>query len=227
MNAMVYGIATRFWDGWSDCVESWQENATSRYRMKVVADLAIPQCFESIYRGTEELIISLIHDDLMIYERGWDERVLHQFDDPEVGVVGFAGGKGHFLPQAYREPFHIPNMIRRDFISNLRDAERHGQRFTGECDIAVLDGMALFVRRELLDKWGGWIHPAVNYWMYSESLCCEARRQGYRICLVGIDCDHRGGKTVGRIPLHEDYTETHRLFWEQNRDVLPFHVEGK
>ncbi len=188
-------------------------------------NMPIPQCFEVVYRGTTEPILAYIHDDVVIHERGWDQRVLREFDDPQVGLVGFAGGRGHFLPQAYQQPFHIPNMIRRDFISNMRDAEKHGKRFTGECDVAVLDGLALFVRRSVLDAWGGWpLDKPVSYFLYSENLCCEVRRQGMRIRLVGVDCTHLGGKSSGT-PLPYSYEEEHRYLWENSKDVLPCYVK--
>jgi GT2 family glycosyltransferase len=184
----------------------------------------IIEAFNLIYSSTTEPIIAYIHDDLIIWEQGWDQRVLREFEDPSVGLVGFAGARGHFLPQAYMMPFHIPNMIRREFMSNLTDAEMHGARFTGERDAAVLDGMALFVRRSVLDKWGGWpVDKPVSYFLYSENLCCEVRRQGMRIRLVGVSCSHIGGRSSGT-PLPYSYEEEHRYLWENSRDVLPYMV---
>lgn len=224
MSQMVYGVATREWSGWHHCVRSWEESASSGHGRIIVRNHEMLDAFRLIYEETTEPIIAYIHDDLMIYEAGWDWRVLREFDDPTVGLVGFAGAKGHFLPQAYMMPYHIPNMVRRNFMSNLHDAEKHGMRFTGECDVAVLDGMALFVRRSVLDKWGGWpIGKPVSYFLYSENLCCEVRRQGLRIRLVGVDCDHLGGKSSGT-PLPYSYEEEHRYLYEHNRDVLPYMI---
>jgi GT2 family glycosyltransferase len=78
----------------------------------------------------------------------------------------------------------------------MADAEIHGERFTGECDVVILDGLALFVRRSILDAMGGWPQDkAVSYWGYDYKLCMEARRQGYRIRLVGVNCKHHASKT--------------------------------
>jgi GT2 family glycosyltransferase len=187
--------------------------------------MSIPACFEMVYRGTTEPIIAYIHDDVMIYEPGWDKRVLAQFEDPTVGVVGFGGALGHGTHNLYIGPYHLPNLARQHFMSNMKDAEKHGQRFTGECDVAVLDGFALFVRRKLLDKWGGWMHEGVGYFLYAEHLCCEARRQGYRIRLVGVDCEHLGGKTVAIDGAHDQYQEAHKIFFDNNRDVMPYAVK--
>jgi GT2 family glycosyltransferase len=108
----------------------------------------------------------------------------------------------------------------------MRTAEIHGGRFIGERDVAIGDGFALFVRRNILDKVGGWpVDKPVGYFMYSEWLCCEARRQGYRIRLVGVDCEHLGGKSSGYIPATDNYDEAHKYFYENNRDVMPYRVE--
>lgn len=225
MNNMVYGIATRCWPAWKDCVYSWNDTASQSYPEYIVKGKPILEAFQEIYENTSEPIIAYIHDDLEIYEKDWDKRVLSQFDDPQVGLVGFAGGLGHGLPQMYKEPFHIPNLIRREFMSNMRDAEKHGSRFAGERDVAVLDGLALFVRRSVLDKWGGWpVDKPISYFMYSENLCCEVRRQGLRIRLVGVDCLHLGGKSSGTLLLYS-YEEEHRQFFERNRDVMPYYVK--
>jgi hypothetical protein len=223
---MVYGVATREWDGWKKCVNSWLTHASRPYPFRVVSNRSVLEAFQEIYESTTEPIISLCHDDLEIYEYNWDRRVLNEFNDPSVGLVGFAGGLGHGLPQMYKEPFHIPNLIRRDFISNMGDAEKHGYRFVGETDVAVLDGLALFVRRSVLDRWEcGWpVNNPIGYFMYSENLCCEVRRQGLRIRLVGVDCLHLGGKSSSGAPLPHSYEEEHKYFWDTNRDVMPYYV---
>lgn len=221
MSQLVYCIATRFWDGWRDVVHSWEAHATISHPYIVVPNMTIPRCFEAAYRSTTEPIISYMHDDLQIHEFGWDDRVLAEFEDPAVGLIGFAGALGHGNPNMYKEPFRIPNMVRREFRSNLRDAERHGGRLSGAIDVSVLDGMALFVRRSVLDACGGWpVDKPVGYFMYSEWLCCEVRRQGLRIRMVGVDCEHLGGKSSGT-PLPHSYEEEHRYFYEANRDVMP------
>jgi GT2 family glycosyltransferase len=228
MEKMVYGIATREWDGWLDCVASWDEHTAPRtYPFAIVKNMNVLEAYQTAFEKTREPILAFLHDDLRILEQDWDLRVLKEFEDPQVGMVGFAGAIGHGRPELYKEPFKVPNLVRMDFLSNLQNAEAHGRRFTGERDVAVLDGLAIFVRRSILEKWGGWpVDKPVGYWMYSENLCCEARRQGYRIRLVGVDCDHLGGKTAAIANVTDDYEACHRYFWENNRDVMPFRVEG-
>lgn len=226
MTDMVYCIATRFWERWKECADTWCANASEDHGFIVAPNMPIPLCFQMAYQGTREPILAFIHDDVEIYEPGWDQRVLREFNDPGVGLVGFGGALGHGVPHLYQVPYHLPNLARQQFMSNMRSAEKHGTRFTGERDVAVLDGMALFVRRSVLDAWGGWpVNEKVGYFMYAENLCCEVRRQGLRIRLVGVDFEHLGGKSSGT-PLPHSYEEEHAYFYEHNRDVMPYRVEG-
>ncbi len=225
MSDMVWCIGTREWSGWLGCILSWEITAQEKHRQVVIANTDVLNSFQQCYLHSNEPILAYIHDDVMIYEKGWDERVLRQFSDPRVGVVGFGGALGHGLPQLYEVPYELRHLARQNFLSNMRTAEVHGGRFTGERDVAILDGFALFVRRPILDKVGGWpLSKPVGYFMYSEWLCCEARRQGYTIRLVGVDCDHLGGKSSGYIPPTDNYEEAHRYFYENNRDVMPWRV---
>jgi hypothetical protein len=227
MNDMVIGVATRQWVGWLDCLQSWRDTALSPHQVSVVAGKDIVPALQTIYAESTEPIIAYIHDDVMIYERYWDGRVLREFEDPTVGLVGFAGALGHGTPDLYTSSYHLPNLARQHFLSNMRTAEQHGARFTGECDVAVLDGLALFVRRAVLDKWGGWpVEKPYGFWMYSEALCCETRRQGLRIRLVGADVDHLGGKTSSVANVTDSYDNAHAYFYDHNRDVMPFDVRS-
>jgi hypothetical protein len=232
MDTMVYCIATRKWDGWLDCVHTWRENASRKYPEFIVYDKKVLDAYQECWLESQDFlysdpILAFIHEDVNIFEKDWDLRVLKEFDDPQVGMVGFGGAPGHCRPALYTEPFNIGNMIRLGFRSNLRNAEAHGQRIIGEQDVAVLDGFAIFVRRSILDKVGGWpVDKPIGYWMYSEWACCETRRQGYKIRLVGVDCEHIGGKTAAIANVTDDFESCHRYLFETCRDVLPCIVGG-
>lgn len=226
MRDLVMAVATRYWDGWNRCVGSWMDTARSEPYYYVVGNEDVLPAYQEALVKNKRPIIGHVHDDVMIYESGWDARVLEEFNDPGVGVVGFAGAIGHGHPDLYAVPYHLPNLARQTFLSNLRDAEKHGQRFVGSRDVAILDGLALFVRRPILEKAGGWpIDKPIGYWLYAEWLCCEARRQGYRIRLVGVDCEHLGGKSSAHIAKSPTYEEAHWYLYDTNRDVLPYRVK--
>ncbi len=184
------------------------------------------------FEATENYdILAFLHDDTIINDPNWVERVLAEFEDPAVGLVGFGGALGHGDHNLYKVPYSYQQLARSNFMSNMVDAENHGKRFTGSCDVAVLDGFALIVRRELLEKAGGWpLNTPIGYVCYDYWLCCMARRLGYRIRLVGIPCAHLGGQTfvklgIGKDPKHwQQYVDSHRYIYDEFKDVLPFEV---
>ncbi len=217
---MVYGNATTHWQDWKKCVQSWKDTASRDYPIYSVYLRPIMEAYQEIYQSTTQEIISYIHDDVIINEPDWDLRVAKEFEDPSVGMVGFGGATGHCHPQLYEVPFNWENMGRHNFLSNMRTAEDHGQRFTGERDVVVLDGFAMFVRRSILDKWGGWPqNTTIGYWVYDYAISCEVRHQGYRIRLVGVDCDHLGGKSPSI--KDEDIVGASKWLYDRYYDVLP------
>jgi hypothetical protein len=226
MQKMVYGIATCLWEGWKECCESWNATASEKYSGSIVFNKRVLDAYQIIFKETKEPIIAYIHDDVMIYEQDWDLRVLKQFEDPQVGLVGFGGALRLGHPNIYKIPYELPQLARYDFMSNMRNAEAHGQRFSGECDVATLDGFAMFVRRSVLENFGGWpLGLPMNYFMYDNFLACQVRRQGLKTRLVGVDCEHLGGKTASRMQLPDSHSAAHEWFYEEFRDVLPFAVE--
>lgn len=238
------------------CIASWEMTRTLRgdeteikVRRNTPEDnLGVTGSLQWCYENTTAPVIAHIHSDLEIFESGWDERVLREFDDPTVGVVGFGGALQLGGDGLYKTPYRLQQLRRIDYRSNTRDAETHGERFTGECDVATLDGFALVVRRELLFRWRhkfgqhpmdysvGWPVERYSFHNYDNALCIEAHRQGYRVRLVGIDCQHHGGATstsaAGQqhweslgttdAAIHE---QSHRFLFEDGRGVLPWRVK--
>lgn len=181
--------------------------------------------YQRLYEVTTADVLMFMHDDVIVREKGWDERVLREFDDPTVGVVGFGGAKWHGVPDLYKVPYKLQNLRRGDYLSNVDDAEVHGSRFTDSTEVAVLDGYAIAVRRSLLDRIGGWRSFRCDFFCYDYSICAAARRCGYSIRVVGVRCHHRGGGTsvsgVNGITSQEAYDESHRWFYHEFKDVMP------
>ncbi len=224
MNSMVHSLATRHWEGWGKCVSSWYKTASQSYPAYMVYEKPILIAYNEVWRNTTEDIICYMHDDVEVFEKNWDIRVLKEFEDPTIGVVGFGGALGLGMGDLYDPPYEIRKFARQQFMSNMRSAELHGARFTGERDVSCFDGFAIFVRRELLKKMGGWpVSTPIGYWWYDQMLGCEAKRRGYRCRLVGVDCEHLGGKSPSIVP--EDNDACHRYMYENYRDVLPLRVQ--
>lgn len=239
---MALVIPTTLRQGWEECVDTFLITTTLLNTTTLVVDdtqaVGLLPKMELAYQHADTCvdILGYIHDDVVMREQGWDARVLREFDDPTVGVVGFGGALQHGSLDIYKTPYRLQQLGRSYYRSNVDDAETHGERFTGECDVAVLDGFALFVRRELLDKTGGWPLDKLQFHNYDYWVCCSARRHGYKIRLVGCRCHHLGGLTSTRpdyqawcletygktdAQVHED---SHRYIYEEFKDVLPWRV---
>lgn len=234
-----------------DCVKSHLSTTTGIDWMQATRvntpddNLGVTGSLQWLYEHTTAPVIAFLHSDLEIFEPGWDERVLREFDDPAVGVVGFGGALQLGEDDIYKTPYRLTQLRRIYYRSNTRDAETHGERFTGECDVATLDGFALVVRREVLDRWvhryqcatpsdwPGWPFERYPFHNYDNALCIQAHKQRLRVRLVGIDCQHHGGATstsaAGQqhweslgttdAAIHE---QSHRYLYEDGRGILPW-----
>jgi Glycosyltransferase like family len=217
-------------NSFSDCIKTWPEHADYQTTLRI-----LPQpgsLLRKMQLGLEQSqseIVGFVHDDVKVLEQGWDTRVLAEFatvKNAMTGLVGFGGALRHGSPDLYTSPYHLPNLARGGFRSNMRDAEQHGERFEGSCAVAVLDGLAMFVRRDVLLAAGGWpVDEPYGYYMYAEWLSCAVRRLGYRIRLVGVACEHIGGRTASMVNVTDDYQLAHRYFYDHNRDVMPAEIQ--
>lgn len=182
--------------------------------------------YQELYKTSTSDLIMYLHDDVICREGNWDERVIAEFDDPKVGIVGFGGAIRHGSPDLYKVPYRLQDLARFGYMSNVDDAEVHGERMEGSREVAVLDGFALCVRRSLLDKCGGWpVGTPVDYIGYDYWISCMARRLGYKIILCGIRCHHLGGRTFVKMNLSEPevkYKEAHEYIYAKFSDVLPW-----
>ena len=221
---MMLVIATLKWDGWKKCLDSWN------YPTQIFTGMEIMEAYQKAYENLAAWeILGYVHDDTVCLEDGWAKRVMKEFEDPQVGLVGFGGALGHGDPEMYKKPYVLSQLGRREFMSNMREAEVHGTRFTGSRDVSVLDGFALFVRRSMLEKAGGWPQGTpIGYLCYDYWISCMARRLGYRTRLVGVACDHLGGRSTGLNPkLQVDFEGAHRYIYDEFKDVLPHYVEAR
>lgn len=190
-------------------------------------------------------VLAYVHDDFWVEERGWDARVASVFArDPRCGLAGFGGSVGLGGDEIYKRPYNSHQLGRRGpngdgfegFYSNMNGAEVHGVRTTEERQIVFTDGMSMLVKRELLDKVGGWswwpfelIHHA-----YDMGIACVARRHGYTAWLVPCAVHHESLQTASQ-PVYKDladkyggdaavHDKSHRFVYETFRDVLPLRL---
>jgi len=79
-------------------------------------NMNIPEAQNYIYKNTTEPIIALIHDDVNILEKDWDLRVLREFEDSSVGMVGFAAQHVTALQTSTRRPTSCRTLAAQDLL---------------------------------------------------------------------------------------------------------------
>lgn len=217
-------VATRYRDGFEQCVQTWTN--PNHIHFTKCEDGKLVKAMQEAYENTDADILCYLHDDVICHEPSWQDRVMKEFQDPKVGVVGFGGSLWHGSPDIYKVPYHISQLGRSYYMSNVDDAEVHGARFTGERDVATLDGFALLVRRWVLDKLGGWPVGSLSFHGYDHWITLGATLLGYRCRLVGIRCHHLGGQTYTKVnPDPTDHDRAHKWLYENFRGVLPVMVK--
>lgn len=175
-------------------------------------------------------LIACLHDDLEISEPGWDQRVRQLFTTcPRAGLAGFGGGKGLGSDNIYKVPYDPMQLARQDFISNMRDAERHGRRVTAPEPVACLDGFSQIGRREYwrgqnasypqagTDSLAGGnlyhileladvVHHAYDAW-----LGAMAHQLGWEVWFLPVACHHHGGLTAVADPRYQEWANHFHL----------------
>jgi GT2 family glycosyltransferase len=179
------------------------------------------------------------HNDVMIHEQGWDDKLVRILeeknkpvhgDDYGIGVAGFYGAKGIGTPGIYTNPYVMNQLIRIENVSNcIRMDPVHGYRqIRGGQEteeVAVMDGFSLIVNVELLNKLGGFDRSYPEHHMYDADICISSLNEGYRNIVIAMDAYHSGGKTdVGEDwasgfgkTKQQIHTEAHPVFYEKWR----------
>lgn len=171
-----------------------------------------------VYHACAELLDSdllfFIHDDFIIHEEGYDQRLIEAFrDDPKLGLVGVIGSP-EFDAMGGRGFLSFSNFQGK---SGGSPAEAHGHRFAGFMPAASVDGCALCFRRDFLlelpVKEG---FPPHHF--YDRLFSAQMLERGHRVGLLGIACDHLSGRTScsfeGWDTLAREWCEANGVFRE-------------
>lgn len=184
---------------------------------------------------TEASVIACLHDDVEITTPDWDTHVLQFFrSHPACGLAGFGGGRALGHPAIYKTDYDPMQLARGGFVSNMQDAEAHGERGTEAEQVACLDGFSQIGRR---DFWQGRYSPTFDragniaqsahdrypdgnlftlmakwgivHHAYDAALGCMARRTGWETWMIPIACHHYGGVTAVGDTGYADWADKH------------------
>lgn len=219
------------------------DGPTGGRRMYLTQEIlgVVPAFAIGVQRALEDgaEIIACLHDDLEIHGYEVGNQILDVFEEvPTCGLLGFGGGRGLGDSQLYNSPFDPMQLARKDFISNLVDAEAHGRRVLVPTRVACLDGFSQIGRaafwagdrrgtdedeasapdQNLFAQMTSW---GVIHHFYDSMLGCFAKRLGWEVWMLPIRCRHLGGQTAVGDPR---YAEWARQFQHTVLDFGTRHV---
>jgi len=179
-------------------------------------NIGVYPAFWEALKHTDADILAFFHTDLLIAEKGWDERMIKQFEDnPKLGLVGFigsneidsGGGRGYGTTsnfQGLTTGHRNKHGVDKQWIGS--PAKAHGRSDSGFSPAAVVDGCAMIFRRAVLEQ----IKQRENFpphHFYDRLLSSETREAGWTMGVLGIACDHISGQTVNQEPAYNAFAE--------------------
>lgn len=194
------------------------------------------QAYHKLYeKHKDEDVLVYMHDDVRIDDTNWLERVCLELMAPGVAIVGFGGATGIGVPDIYKLPYRIEQLIRTDYRSNQNGWAVHGAQETGERRVAVVDGFVMACKGAFLREIGGWNWIESNFHTYDLAACLEAYRRGWTVKTVGVACDHHGGGTSTKkeyadwckergTTMEAEHINPHVWMYNHYRDLLPLRV---
>lgn len=193
----------------------------------------------ALAKGDQDQIIACFHDDLLITEHGWDDKVLEFFRrHPACGLLGFGGAIGLGDEDLYQKPYSPHQLARIGFRSNMQGAELHGIRSTWAERVACLDSFSMIFRSTLASIVWNWLeqHKVVHHF-HDGIAACLAARYKYEVWYLPLLCHHYGGRTAvgdqgyqgwakqqNGLGDEEFWRRAHEIGYREFRDVLPIRV---
>ena len=150
----------------------------------------------------DEEFIGLMHNDLMLYEPGWDRRMEIAFkEDEKLGLIGLCGSR-EVDERGGRGGYTVCNFMGREVQVGDQtwkgQEPGHGLRIDGEQPSLVLDSLFMMFRRDVvphLEKEDAWKDVTLAHF-YDRIWPLRTIEAGYRVTTMGSDCDHIGGLTT-------------------------------
>ncbi len=133
--------------------------------------------------------VTVIHNDVLISERGWLEKIISFMEkDPKIGIAGLAGRKEIYKTGCVNEASLRHNLQNEDLNEPMRN----------EIDeVAVIDGLCFTMRRSLLYRIKG-LDEAYGYMhCYDLDVSLASIAAGFKNVVVRVEAMHiaNGGMT--------------------------------
>lgn len=151
----------------------------------------------------DEEYIGIMHNDLILYEKGFDKRMQDAFvQDPKLGLIGLCGSR-EVDAMGGRGSYTVCNFMGRevqvgDQVWKGQDPSA-GRRIDGIEPAIVLDSLFMLFRRDVIPHLANDSDPWENITLahfYDRIMPIRTIEAGYHVITMGSDCDHIGGMTT-------------------------------
>jgi glycosyltransferase involved in cell wall biosynthesis len=209
-------------------------------KMRIVRNyknLGVRPALNQIWELADGDVIVYTHNDVEIYEGGWDEKIRSAFRNlPEAGIIGAYGAKGIGTSDIYQAQYVMQQLARQGCVSDARmDKSVHGFRNLKNLyeNVAVFDGFFMAIKKELLNKTNGFSDILPIHHSYDNLICIQSIENGYENVLISLDVTHVGGQTdvkedwvkgTGKSKA-EIHADAHPPLYEYGRGLLPIYIQ--
>lgn len=152
-------------------------------------------------------IVGLMHNDVLIYEKGWDQRVTQAFvQHSDLGMIGFVGsdelddrgGRGGGTMCFFR--------------GEKGQDQSCGKRVTDLHPANVLDSVVMLIREPAIDALK--VDENIQLCHFGDRVWpLRLYEAGWKTAVLGVEMDHRGGMTAVANPR---YHESARKWCEEH-----------
>lgn len=174
---------------------------------------------KKIYDKYPDELIGLIHNDMIMYERSWNERMAHSFaNDPKLGLVGLCGSN-EVDDRGGRGGGTVCYFRGGDVVVGERtitgQTQAAGRRTNDLVPSACLDSLFMMFRRGAVDKLeDDWDNLPMAHF-YDRIWPLRLVRDGWHVATLGVECDHLGGMTsTGNVRFRNDCIK-----WLEDRNI--------
>jgi len=134
--------------------------------------------------------ICAIHNDVIVFQKGWLGKMVRVIEeDPQIGLIGLAGRKEIYKNGCVNEA---------TLKHNLQNEDLNDPMVEEVSEVAVIDGMCIFLKRELLrfinglDERYGYMH------CYDLDISLQSIEAGFKNAVVKIEAMHVGNGGITR-----------------------------
>lgn len=147
------------------------------------------------YENCETELLCLLHNDVYIYEKDWDQRIIKYFEEiDKLGIAGFFGAQGTLTNGGRVQDVEFPGQM--SGLSNAVEAEIHGMKMKQNWrSCAIFDSYAMVLNMDMLRAGDGFDMRYRFHHFYDRDISLESLRRGYKNIVVNVPHHHVGGMT--------------------------------